>query len=141
MKSVAHFGPNPISVVGMGDVTLALPALSTLSTSNPDARMLEVNPVTAVLGGGLSLRKGRVENEERASGKLTMHNVNYIPEAGINLISWSQLKRAKGLSLTLVGNEERGLSVVRLKGEREVEEIMRFQEREGLYWLVRGGKD
>ena len=131
MNSVAHFGPNPISVEGMGDVTLSCAGHSPVIPVNAKS------PFTVALGMS-GQRRVKAEAEERQRGKLTMHNVNYIPAAGINLISWSQLKRAKGLSLTLVGNEEGGLSVVRLRGASDVEEIMRFRENQGLYWLVRG---
>lgn len=82
---------------------------------------------------------GADSTNARAVGKLTIHNVSYIPRAGINLISWSQLKRAKGLKLVLSENAGGGLSVVRVTAGG-TEEIMRFQEKEGLYWLVREGQ-
>lgn len=55
----------------------------------------------------------------------------HIPDAGINIISWSQLKKSsKSLNLALVeGND--GALVVQSKDEP----LMRFVLRDGLYFL------
>ncbi|EXJ93782.1 hypothetical protein A1O1_02175 [Capronia coronata CBS 617.96] len=67
----------------------------------------------------------------RAVTRLTIKNVMHIPEAGVNLISWSQLKRAKGLDLRLV-EETDGSLTVREHGRA----LMRFEPRDGLFFLV-----
>jgi hypothetical protein len=55
----------------------------------------------------------------------------HIPEAGVNLISWSQLKRAKCLDLRLF-EENDGSLTVREHGRP----LMRFELRDGLFFLV-----
>lgn len=63
--------------------------------------------------------------------RMTLKNVMHIPDAGVNLISWSQLKRSRGLDLRLV--EERDGSLTIRKGEQA---MMRFELRDGLWFLV-----
>ncbi|KIW99793.1 uncharacterized protein Z518_10721 [Rhinocladiella mackenziei CBS 650.93] len=108
---VGFFGPNPVPIVGAGDCTLTLPALSASGTPAP-------SKTSATLG-------------ERVVTRVTVHNVMHIPTAGVNLISWSQLKRAKGLDLRLV--EERDGSLTVRDRDRP---LMRFELRDGLYFLV-----
>jgi len=108
VTSVGHFGPNPVPIVGVGDVTLDLPG--------PDP------PPVA------SLRPGF-----RAVGRITIGNVMHIPTAGINIISWSALKKAKGLNLHLVENNDGSLGV-----HHDSLQIMRFVLRDGLYFLDQG---
>ena len=72
-----------------------------------------------------------------AKGKMTIRDVRHIPTAGINIISWSQLKRARGLDLKLRDNEDGSLGVVSGKGEGG-REVLRFVLRDGLYFLERG---
>lgn len=105
MRSVGHFGPNPVRIKGMGECTLDLPGV-----------------VAPIEGRGL----------ER--GRLTISNVSHMPEAGINIVSWSQLRRARGLRLRLRDNEDGSLGVVKVEGEKS-REIMRFRLRDGLYFL------
>ncbi|KAG9780846.1 hypothetical protein KCU88_g3599, partial [Aureobasidium melanogenum] len=71
----------------------------------------------------------------RAVTRLTVKNVMHIPTAGVNLISWSQLKRAKGLQLRLVEEPDGSLTVQHQ--ERGVARtLMRFEPRDGLFFLV-----
>lgn len=71
----------------------------------------------------------------RAVTRLTLKNIMHIPDAGINLISWSQLKRSKGLDLLLVEDAADGSLIV---CEREHgRPLMRFEPRDGLYYLVK----
>lgn len=110
---VAHFGPNPISVAGVGDTFFVLPGRerSSLSKANPF---------------GAPLRKDRPNVEF-----LTVKHVMHIPEAGINIISWSQLKQStKGLELSLVEGSDGALVVQSKHGP-----VMRFVLRDGLYFL------
>ena len=121
VKSVARFGPNPISIAGMGDCTLALPAPKGSSR-------VSVNNAFGV------------ERGFSVKGRLTIHNVTHIPGAGINILSWSQLRSTRGLELRLKDNEDGSLGVVSwARGQGT--EIMRFVLRDGLYFLDRGEKD
>ncbi|EHY54355.1 hypothetical protein HRR83_008062 [Exophiala dermatitidis] len=71
----------------------------------------------------------------KAVTRLTVKNVMHIPTAGVNLISWSQLKRAKGLQLRLVEEPDGSLTVQHQ--ERGVARtLMRFEPRDGLFFLV-----
>jgi hypothetical protein len=124
-RSVGHFGPNPVSIAGMGEVTLDLPAPS--SSTDLFGRKVATSEALGV------------ERGFAAKGRLTIHNVSHIPSAGINIVSWSQLRRAKGLELRLKDNEDGSLGVVSWQAG-EAREIMRFQLRDGLYFLEKGGK-
>ena len=112
---MGYFGPNPIDIVGAGDVTFTLPAPST-SIENTASRTWPFGSAP--------------EQDLRMVHRLTIKNVSFIPEAGVNLISWSQLKRAKGVDLHLVENPD-GSLVVQDRGKT----LMRFQLRQGLYYL------
>jgi hypothetical protein len=113
MKSAAHFGPNPISVAGIGDCTLTL--------SQPDDSALDVHSI------------GREASVKR---NLTISDVSHIPTAGINIISWSKLRQARGLNLRLRDHEDGSLRVVSVDRRRSSErEMMRFIPRGGLYFL------
>lgn len=111
-QAVAHFGPNPIPVVGIGDATLVLP-MGENSSSRP------LNPF-----GSIDKNLSQVQT-------LTIRNVMHIPEAGINIISWSQLKQSsKHLNVRLVeGND--GDLIIKSKDQA----LMRFILRDGLYFL------
>jgi len=112
-QAVAHFGPNPIPIVGIGDATLFLPA-GDLSSSV------------------WSKLYGPREQNASAAQPLTIRNVRYIPDGGVNLISWSQLKQSKNINLYLA-EESEGVLVVRAKGHPQP--LMRFSLRDGLYFL------
>lgn len=120
VKSVGHFGPNPIAIAGIGDCTLDLPAPEGSSRVS--------------VSDALGLERGFA-----AKGRLTVHNVSHIPSAGINILSWSQLRRARGLELRLKDNEDGSLGVISWRRGEGVE-IMRFVLRDGLYFLDRGGE-
>ncbi len=120
VKSVGHFGPNPIAIAGIGDCTLDVPAPE--GSARP--RFSE----------GLGVERGFT-----AKGRLTVHNVSHIPTAGINILSWSQLRRARGLELRLRDNEDGSLGVISWR-RGEAVEIMRFVLRDGLYFLDRGAE-
>jgi hypothetical protein len=122
MKSVGHFGPNPVPIAGIGDCTLDLPGPTHLSRGS----------VSDALG---------IERGFSAKGRLTIHNVSHIPAAGINIISWSQLRRAKGLELRLRDNEDGSLGVVNVRDGGQGREIMRFANRDGLYFLEKGSEE
>lgn len=111
-QAVAHFGPNPIPIVGIGDATLVLP-----------------------VGENSSSRSSNLFNpSDRNSLKaqaLTVKNVMHIPDAGINIISWSQLKKSsKNLNLCLI-EENDGVLAIKSKDQP----LMRFILRDGLYFL------
>ncbi|KAK5555065.1 hypothetical protein LTR46_006695 [Exophiala xenobiotica] len=106
-RAVGYFGPNPVPIVGAGDCTLSLPSRITQKT------------------GGSADTPGLVVN------RMTIRHVMHIPSAGVNLISWSQLKRAKGLDLNLVEDADGSLSV-RNRGQL----LMQFEARDGLFFLV-----
>ena len=116
-QAVGHFGPNPVPVKGIGDVTLDL-----FSNSPHESSSI----INAVGLRGVS------------RGRLTIHNVSYIPKAGVNLISWSQLKRARGMKLGLREGKDGGLEIWEVD-RREM--IMRFVLRDGLYFLDQGGRE
>jgi hypothetical protein len=110
--AVAHFGPNPIPIVGIGDATLVLP-VGEDSPSRPSK-----------LFGSIDKNLSKVQ-------ALTVRNVMHIPDAGINIISWSQLKKSsKNLNLCLV-EENDGVLIVKSKDQP----LMRFILRDGLYFL------
>ena len=108
-RAVGYFGPNPIAIVGAGDVTFTLPSTGAAKLASDDQ------------GGG---------PRTRSVYRLTLKNVSHIPEAGVNLISWSQLKRAKGVQLKLVEHDD-GSLIVQDRGRC----LMRFELRGGLYFL------
>ena len=108
-RAVGYFGTHPIAIVGAGDCTFDLPSTAPALSDS----------VSGGQSGGY-----------RLVHRITVHNVMHIPEAGVNLISWSQLKRAKGLDLRLV-EESDGSLTVRDKGSP----LMRFVLRDGLYFL------
>jgi hypothetical protein len=54
----------------------------------------------------------------------------HIPEAGVNLISWSQLKRSKGVKPRLVEQDDGSLLI-----QDRDRPLMRFTLRDGLYFL------
>ncbi|KAI1615366.1 hypothetical protein EDD37DRAFT_505420 [Exophiala viscosa] len=110
-KPVAFFGPNAAAIVGNGNCTLALPSLSPSNAPAP----------TAAAGNSA----GVVVNF------ITIKHVSHIPTAGLNLISWSQLKRARGLNLRLVEDDDGSLIV-----RNHDQPVMRFELRNGLYFLV-----
>lgn len=106
-KPVGFFGPNPAPIIGTGDCTLTLPSLSpSEAPAAADGTAVVVNFIT-------------------------IKHVNHIPAAGLNLISWSQLKRAKGLDLRLVEDADGSLTV-----RNHDQPVMRFEPRHGLYFLV-----
>ncbi|EXJ92055.1 hypothetical protein A1O3_00605 [Capronia epimyces CBS 606.96] len=104
---------------------------------------------SSVSGEGLGLGFGEMEGDGAGAGgdansskelplgpyraltRLTVKNVMHIPDAGVNLISWSQLKRAKGLDLQLVEENDGGLTV-----REHGKPLMRFEARDGLFFLV-----
>ncbi|KEF55394.1 uncharacterized protein A1O9_08144, partial [Exophiala aquamarina CBS 119918] len=112
-QAVAHFGPNPIPIVGIGDATLSLPAGDASSS------------VWSKLYG---------PSDQNLLGRqpLTIRNVRYIPDGGVNLISWSQLKQSKNVNLYLA-EENDGVLVVWARGHPQP--LMRFALRDGLYFL------
>jgi hypothetical protein len=64
---------------------------------------------------------------------LTVKQVMHIPDAGINIISWSQLKKStKCVELSLVEGSDGALVVQSKHGP-----VMRFVLRDGLYFLDR----
>ncbi|KIV86618.1 hypothetical protein PV11_02218 [Exophiala sideris] len=110
-KPVGFFGPNATAIVGNGDCTLTLPSLSPSDAPAP----------AAATGNS----PGVVVNF------ITIKHVSHIPTAGVNLISWSQLKRARGLNLRLVEDDDGSLTV-----RNNEQPVMRFELRNGLYFLV-----
>jgi hypothetical protein len=122
-RAVGYFGPNPVPIVGAGDCTFTLPSLERVSELPTAAAHKSIFDFGAANN---PTQSGRVVT------KMTIKNVMHIPTAGVNLISWSQLKRAKGLDLRLV-EEHDGSLTVRNRG-REL--LMRFELRDGLYFLV-----
>lgn len=119
-QAVAHFGPNPIAIVGIGDTTFLLPAGAAHPYPPPSRLSNPFGPGPSSSG----------KNATRVQ-PLTIKNIMHIPDAGINIISWSQLKKSsKSLNLALVeGND--GALVVQSKDEP----LMRFVLRDGLYFL------
>lgn len=117
-RAVGYFGPNPIAIVGAGDVTFTLPSAA------------PAKPPSGYWAGGSISASAGSPTETRFVHRLTLKNVSHIPEAGVNLISWSQLKRAKGVQLQLVEHGD-GSLVVQDRGQP----LMRFQLRNGLYFL------
>jgi hypothetical protein len=75
--------------------------------------------------------------------RLTLKDVHFYPTKGVNLLSWSQLKRsgkAAGMKLRLVEEEDSSLTVVGVEsgllGGREKEKVlMRFRLQGGLFVL------
>lgn len=112
---MGYFGPNPIDIVGAGDVTFTLPA--------------PLDPIERTASQAWPFGSAP-KQDTRMVHRLTIKNVSFIPEAGVNLISWSQLKRAKGVDLRLVENRD-GSLLVQDRGQT----LMRFQLRQGLYYL------
>ncbi|KIW13736.1 hypothetical protein PV08_08927 [Exophiala spinifera] len=106
-RAVGYFGPNPVPIVGVGDVTFDLPC--------------GIEPIA----GGSTGSRGLLVN------RMTIRHVSHIPQAGVNLISWSQLKRAKGANLSLE-EEADGSLTVKNRGKP----VMRFEPRDGLFFLV-----
>ena len=135
-KSVGYMGPNPISIKGIGDVSLDLPA--SVSSPGHDSLMDTALRRELSVSDALGTERGFA-----TKGRLTIHNVSHIPGAGINIISWSQLRRAKGLELRLRDNEDGSLVIVSVGGRdgREGKTVMRFVARDGLYFLDRGDGD
>ncbi|KAL2414221.1 hypothetical protein ABEF95_005473 [Exophiala dermatitidis] len=85
-----------------------------------------------------SLSNSSLPPHYKAVTRLTVKNVMHIPTAGVNLISWSQLKRAKGLQLRLVEEPDGSLIVQHQDGGRQqrARTLMRFEPRDGLFFLV-----
>lgn len=110
---MAHFGPNPIPIVGIGDATLFLPPGD--SSSSVWSKLY-----------------GPRDKDFSGAQPLTIRNVRYIPDGGVNLISWSQLKQSKNVNLYLA-EEGDGVLVVRARGHPQP--LMRFSLRDGLYFL------
>ena len=130
-KAVSHFGPNPISVKGIGDVSIDI---------IDDTASRSVVLVSQVLdrgGHGSTSPSGskRGTGSRSVGERITIRNVSYIPEAGANLLSWSQLKRANGGRMTLREGKDGTLEVWYLEGRSEGRRVMNFVQRGGLYFL------
>lgn len=118
----------------MGEVTFNLPVTASASAALARAAQIPANPVVAAILG--SQKQTDFTSNQPEVAKLTISHVNYMPKARMNLLSWSELKKTRGIRLALEENTDGGLSVMKVT-PGGAEEIMRFEEENGLYWLVR----
>ena len=98
-----------------------------------------------LVGIGNVTLKARVPGNSEAANSvtLTLRDVHFYPTKGVNILSWSQLKksgRAVGRKLRLVEEEDSSLTVIAVEsgplGGREKERIlMRFRLQGGLFVL------
>lgn len=152
--AVGHFGPNPVPIVGVGDCTFVLPSpassskspssssslSSALSLSIPRPSFSKTSHPSTDSSSSPSSPLGPLDDEtpreHRGNSeaiRITLGRVMHIPSAGVNLISWSQLKRSKGFDTQLV-EEPDGSLIVRDRATKK--SLMRFVLKGGLYVLV-----
>lgn len=108
-KASGHFGPHPTPITAIGECVLTVPH----------------QVVGSDLGG---------QEPKRSFAVTKLPGVIYMPSAGINIVSWSAMKRAKGKPFRLVENEADDSLRILANGT----EIMKFELNEGLYYLVQG---
>lgn len=142
-QAVGHFGPNPVPVRGMGDVTFTLPPASATAVPAP-----AIGPSSMLLSTIRRTSKPSTEDTSVEGGvkvnRMTVTNVSYMPESGVNIISWSQLKRAKG-GLQMALREPTQFQGIEVWDEGSNQKLMTFRLRDGLYFLdhlsMRGRSD